>query len=90
MIVNRPPVEGVCATEGDGCIGFDSLESQAGNTPMNQRTIRAFLSAYKNLGGGSQNINNGLDHFSIKNTHLNLRSWHLNLFPFQNKHLVDC
>ena len=85
MIINVPPINGICASAGDGCEEINNLTSQAGNTPMNERPIRAFFSAFKNLGGGSQNINNGLDHFSIKNT---LKLTELpQSFPFSNQTL---
>ena len=68
-IVNRPPVEdGICATEGQNCISLSELKSAGGNTPLNERPIAAFESAFRNLGGGSASVNGGGDHLSIKNT----------------------
>lgn len=53
IMVNRPPVKGsICAGNCD--VDINSLSSEYGNTPFNERPIKAFLSAYKNLGGDPQ------------------------------------
>ncbi len=68
-LVNRPPVEeGICATEGSNCISLSELKNAAGGTPLNERPIAAFESAFRNLGGGSSTVNGGADHLSIKST----------------------
>ena len=72
-IVNRPPItEGICRNKSSSTPGckksITELLSEAGNTPINERPINAFMSAYRNLGGGAENINQGADHLSIKNT----------------------
>jgi hypothetical protein len=88
-IVNRPPIKGICRSPGgSGCtIGVNDLLAQAGNTPINERPVNAFMSAYRNLGGGGENINQGADHLSMKNT-LVLTELTPTAFPFtQNKGL---
>ncbi len=54
MIVNRPPVvEGICLNSGSGCIAVDELQSETSdNFPLNERPLKAFWSAFRNLGGG--------------------------------------
>ena len=69
FIVNRPPVEeGICISEGSNCISLSELISTGGSSPVNERPIAAFNSAYRNLGGGSRDVNGGGDHLSIKST----------------------
>ena len=68
-IVNRPPVEqGICMSSGSNCIALDELISAGGNTPLNERPIAAFQTAFRNLGGGSDTINGGADHLNMKST----------------------
>ena len=52
-IVNRPPIpQPICAPGGAGCLSVESLNTESQNIPMNERPIKAFWSAYRNLGGG--------------------------------------
>ena len=57
MMVNRPPLEdGICLTQaqaGSSCAHeIESLyQSDAGSMPVNERPVKAFLSASKSLGG---------------------------------------
>ena len=54
MIVNRPPINnGICLNGDGGCTPVSQLDN-GGNIPLNERPIKAFWSAYKNLSGGSE------------------------------------
>jgi len=53
MLVNRPPVEGqICTSSGAGCVPIGELQQDAQGTPTNERPVKAFLSAWRNLSGG--------------------------------------
>ena len=71
-IVNRPPINGICRNKSPSAPGCEKsvteLLSEAGDTPINERPVNAFMSAYRNLGGGTESINQGADHLSMKNT----------------------
>ena len=67
-VVNRPPVKGICINSVGGCTSVNDLINQAGSTPLNERPVNAFMSAYRNLGGGQDDINQGADHLGIKST----------------------
>jgi hypothetical protein len=52
-MVNRPPVpQPICAAGGSGCLNVMSLDTESQHIPMNERPVKAFWSAYRNLGGG--------------------------------------
>lgn len=51
-LVNRPPVANPICLQGGDCTTIDNLEQESPLFPINERPIKAFLSAYKNLGGG--------------------------------------
>jgi len=86
-LVNRPPVvEGICASEGAGCISLSELKAASGNTPLNERPIAAFETAFRNLGGGSSSVSGGADHLSIKST-FKLTELAPNPMPFEKKSL---
>lgn len=54
-IVNRPPVPQPICTGGAGdCLNVDSLNTESQHIPMNERPVKAFWSAYRNLGGGPE------------------------------------
>jgi hypothetical protein len=50
MIVNRPPVQQPICYQGSGCKKFSSLDGESNNIPLNERPIKAFWSAFRNLG----------------------------------------
>ncbi len=51
-IVNRAPVEMPICAGGADCIPVGTLETNGGSSvPINERPVKAFLSAFKNLGG---------------------------------------
>ena len=53
-IVNRPPVSQPICAAGSNCTNFANLDGEATTGyPINERPIAAFMSAFKNLGGGS-------------------------------------
>ncbi|TGD45814.1 Tad domain-containing protein [Halobacteriovorax sp. Y22] len=56
MIVNRPPVtEGICGGGGaPGCLNPEVLnnENQSMGIPMNDRPLKAYMAAMKNISGG--------------------------------------
>lgn len=59
-LVNRPPVPGVCHSMGnspDGAcrMGINSLTQDAQSHPENERTVKAFYSAYRNIGNNFDN-----------------------------------
>lgn len=51
-LVNRPPIPQPICRGGSGCLEVSSLDAESANIPMNERPIKAFWSAYRNLGGG--------------------------------------
>lgn len=54
MIMNRPPVENaLCISGGGDCSSVGELNSQQTNILFNERPIKAFEAAYRNLGGGA-------------------------------------
>ncbi len=54
MIVNRPPVNnGICLNSTGGCTAINELD-QGHDVPINERPIKAFWSAYRNLSGGTE------------------------------------
>ncbi|MBT5093443.1 MAG: Tad domain-containing protein [Halobacteriovoraceae bacterium] len=56
MLVNRPPVsEPICGAAGGGaCTTVEALENEASpQIPLNERPIKAFLTGFRNLGGGA-------------------------------------
>lgn len=53
MIANRAPVQNICLTDAiPGCTRVDDLNNEMGNIPLNERPIKAFMAAYRNLSGG--------------------------------------
>ncbi|TNE96552.1 MAG: hypothetical protein EP326_13175 [Deltaproteobacteria bacterium] len=52
-IVNRPPVDGQMCMGGAGCTDVNTLQSEFTRLPYNERPIKALISAYRNLGGGT-------------------------------------
>lgn len=57
-IVNRAPVDMPICLTGDNCLSVNSLEGNGGSAiPINERPIKAFWSAYKNLGGEPDETN---------------------------------
>lgn len=54
MIVNRPPVKEPICRSGSDCLAVAELRNETGNNfPLNERPIKAFWSAYRNLSGGT-------------------------------------
>lgn len=54
-VVNRPPVPEPICISGSGCRTVNQLSQEpASNLPMNERPVKAFMSAYRNLGGGAE------------------------------------
>jgi len=53
MIVNRPAVSRrpICLG-GENCLTIEDLDGEVKNIPINERPIKAFWSAYRNLSGG--------------------------------------
>lgn len=52
-IVNRPPVSSpICIGSGSGCISVSTLSSTTPDNPLNERPVKAFMSAHRNLSGG--------------------------------------
>ena len=53
MMVNVPPLNSLCADDssGEGCRPIGEVESKA-DIPLYERPIKAFWSAFRNLGGG--------------------------------------
>ena len=53
MIVNRPAVSRrpICIG-GENCLSIQDLDGEVTNIPLNERPIKAFWSAYRNLAGG--------------------------------------
>ncbi|MBT3235507.1 MAG: Tad domain-containing protein [Bdellovibrionales bacterium] len=49
MIVNRPPVKQPICSQGSGCIKSGQLDNESTTLPLNERPIKAFWSAYRNL-----------------------------------------
>lgn len=51
MIVNRPPVETPICKDSNGipCTTINQLDSEYSELPMNERPIKAYMSAYRNL-----------------------------------------
>lgn len=70
MLTNRPPLNnGICLNCGDATTVNDLIQ-QGGNTPLNERPIKAYLSAYRNLGGhegqsAGQNQNDLKNNFKL-------------------------
>lgn len=52
MIANRPPLPCLSANGGSGCTNVYDLDTSPDNIPYNERPIKAFWSAYRNLSGG--------------------------------------
>ena len=65
MVVNRPPINnGICLNSTGGCTPVSELD-QAQDIPINERPIKAFWSAYRNLSGGTEKGgDNNTDTFS--------------------------
>lgn len=57
MIVNRPAVSRPICIVGTNCTTVDTLDSEVQNIPLNERPIKAFWSAYRNLSGGARKEN---------------------------------
>lgn len=53
-VVNRPPVSSPICIAGSGCKVVNELEQENDITAMNERPVKAFMSAYRNLGGGAE------------------------------------
>ncbi|RLA64112.1 MAG: hypothetical protein DRQ88_06405 [Epsilonproteobacteria bacterium] len=55
MIVNRPAVSRrpICLGGGN-CLAISDLDAEITNIPLNERPIKAFWSAYRNLSGGDK------------------------------------
>lgn len=51
-LVNRPPITQPMCFGGSGCLDVTSLDNAGTNFPSNERPVKAFWSAYRNLGGG--------------------------------------
>jgi hypothetical protein len=51
-LVNRPPVAQPMCFGGSGCLDVTSLDNIDSDFPSNERPVKAFWSAYRNLGGG--------------------------------------
>ena len=52
MIINRPPVSNICMNAAEGCENtINALDGEYSEVPLNERPIKAFMSAYRNLGG---------------------------------------
>ncbi len=53
MIMNRPPVDRPICLQGAGaaCETVQDLQSSSGKLQINERPIKAFMAAYRNLGG---------------------------------------
>ncbi|MFZ9000817.1 MAG: Tad domain-containing protein [Bacteriovoracaceae bacterium] len=54
LIINRPAVEQPICLGGDACMTVDTLDNQYADVPFNERPIKAFWSAIRNLGGGDR------------------------------------
>jgi hypothetical protein len=51
-IINRPPVDSICVDGVDGCNNtISDLDGEFPDLPINERPIKAFMSAYRNLAG---------------------------------------
>jgi hypothetical protein len=57
MIVNRPAVSRPICIAGENCTLVADLDSEVQNIPLNERPIKAFWSAYRNLSGGARKEN---------------------------------
>ena len=57
MMMNVPPIERICAdsSAGEACTSINEIENQA-NIPVYERPVKAFWSAFRNLGGGSHKV----------------------------------
>ncbi|HLE10406.1 MAG TPA: Tad domain-containing protein [Bacteriovoracaceae bacterium] len=56
MIVNRPAIsEGICTSGEGGCLTITELNNMHHKLPLDERPVKAFLSAYRNLGGDENN-----------------------------------
>ncbi len=54
LIMNRPPVEQPICIQGEDCMTVDTLDAQYSDVPFNERPLKAFWSAFRNLGGGDR------------------------------------
>ncbi len=52
-LVNRPPVAQAMCMGGGDCTDVNTLQSEFSQLPYNERPIKALISAYRNLGGGT-------------------------------------
>ena len=52
-LVNRPPVTGPICMGGADCTPVNVLQNEYTQLPYNERPIKALVSAYRNLGGGT-------------------------------------
>ncbi len=57
MMVNRPAVKRPICVAGSNCTPVSDLDSEVQNIPLNERPIKAFWSAYRNLSGGAKKEN---------------------------------
>jgi hypothetical protein len=57
-VVNRPPVAQPLCIGGSNCQDIGDLSQETGLLPMNERPVKAFMSAYRNLGGGLEKETN--------------------------------
>lgn len=65
MIVNRPPFsESPLCRSSDGCTNIETINAGT-DLPLNERPLKAYMSAYRNLGGGNiKEQGDGADEFS--------------------------
>ena len=58
LMMNRPPVKNPICEE-SGCTSINDLTGEYPNFPFNERPVKAYLSAYKNLGGDNSSNSGG-------------------------------
>ena len=63
-IVNRPPVNDPICFAGSGCTTYGQLAQDQATNPYNERPIKAFRSAFRNLSGGSNKDGQITDEFA--------------------------
>ncbi len=64
MIMNRPPVSAPICIQGSSCTSLEQLRAES-PLPINMRSIKAFESAWRNLGGPSPANNELQDNFEL-------------------------
>jgi hypothetical protein len=85
-IVNRPPVDDPICFTGSGCTTYGQLAQDAATNPYNERPIKAFRSAFRNLSGGSNKDGAIRDEFaaSFKLTELKPKIYNASAKPLSN------